>query len=321
MRLRHVLILTALVIAALGIGLFVAFQKNLHAHQQRISTGSRVLDSRCGPIEFAEAGSGTPLLMIHGTGGGFDQGMLAGQDFADRGLRVVAPSRFGYLRTPYPTDASAEAQADQFVCLLDELGIARTAVAGVSAGANSAMQFAIRHPERTSALILLVPAAYKPAGVAASASKLSPIAEKMLTSLVTSDFVFWVTARFAEETAVRMVLATPPEVFRTASPEDKARARVLLNRIMPISARIKGMLNDHRISGNPTRYKLEAIRAPTLVISARDDLFGTYASAQYTAQHIASARFIGFENGGHVWLGHHREIVEETTAFIRNAAR
>ena len=84
--------------------------------------------------------------MIHGTGGGFDQGMLAGQDFVERGLRVIAPSRFGYLRTPFPTDASAEAQADQFVCLLDELGIARTAVAGVSAGANSAMQFAIRHP-------------------------------------------------------------------------------------------------------------------------------------------------------------------------------
>ena len=78
-------ILTALVIAALGIGLFVAFQKDMHAHQQRISTGSRVLDCRCGPIEFAEAGSGTPLLMIDGTGGGFDQGMLAGQDFVNRG--------------------------------------------------------------------------------------------------------------------------------------------------------------------------------------------------------------------------------------------
>jgi len=41
------------------------------------------------------------LLAIHGSGGGYDQG-----------IRVIAMSRFGYLRTPMHTDASAAAQAD-----------------------------------------------------------------------------------------------------------------------------------------------------------------------------------------------------------------
>jgi pimeloyl-ACP methyl ester carboxylesterase len=247
--------------------------------------------------------------------------MSAGADLAARGLRVIAPSRFGYLRTPYPADASAEAQADQFACLLDALGIARTAVVGVSAGANSAMQFAIRHPARTSALVLLVPAAYKPPDVAASAPELPPLAEKLLMTIVTSDFVFWSTARFAPETATRLVLATPPEDFLAASAEEQARARTLLDQVLPISARIKGLLNDVRIAGNPPRYALEAIRAPTLIISVKDDLYGTYAVAQYTARHIAGARFVGYERGGHVWLGHHREILDETAAFVRDAAR
>lgn len=66
-------------------------------------------------------------------------------------------------------------------------------------------------------------------------------------------------------------------------------------------------------------YALESIRAPTLVISVRDDLFGTYASAQYTAQQIAGARFLGFERGGHVWVGHQAEVVEQSAAFMRNA--
>ncbi len=318
---KRLLVAAVLAMAALGVGLVVAFQRDLQAHRERIATGSRIVETRCGPVELAETGTGPPLLVVHGTGGGFDQGMSAGADLAARGLRVIAPSRFGYLGTPYPADASAEAQADQFACVLDALGIARTAVVGVSAGANSAMQFAIRHPARTSALVLLVPAAYRPADVAPSAPKLPPLAEKLLMTIVTSDFVFWSTARFAPETAIELVLATPPEDFRAASVEEQARARTVLDQILPISARIRGLLNDARIAGNPPRYALEAIRAPTLVISVRDDLFGTYAAAQYAAQHISGARFVGYERGGHVWLGHHREIVDETAAFVRNAAR
>ena len=47
---------------------------------------------------------------------------------------MIAMSRFGYLRTPMPADASPEAQADAHVCLLDALGIGKTAAMGGSAG-------------------------------------------------------------------------------------------------------------------------------------------------------------------------------------------
>ena len=93
----------------------------------------------------------------------------------------------------------------------------------------------------------------------------------------------------------------------------------MLNAILPISARTQGLLNDARIAGNPSHYALESIRAPTLVISVRDDLFGTYASAQYTAQQIAGASFLGFERGGHIWVGHQAEIVQQSAAFMRDA--
>lgn len=58
-----------------------------------------------------------------------------------------------------PPDASPAAQADAHACLLDALGIRQAAVLGASAGAPSAMQMAISHPERVSALILMVPLA------------------------------------------------------------------------------------------------------------------------------------------------------------------
>ena len=51
---------------------------------------------------------------------------------------------------------------------------------------------------------------------------------------------------------------------------------------MPISSRAQGLLNDAGMAATLTRYQLERIKAPTLVFSLRDDLYGTFAGAAYT---------------------------------------
>ena len=51
------------------------------------------------------------------------------------------------------------------------------------------------------------------------------------------------------------------------------------------------------------------VSMPTLIVSARDDRYGTFASAQYTASRIAGAKFIGFEQGGQTWVGHDDEVM------------
>lgn len=55
---------------------------------------------------------------------------------------------------------------------------------------------------------------------------------------------------------------------------------------------------------------------PTLIISARDDRYGTFASAQYTAGQIAGATFIGFDQGGHTWVGHDDEVRVAITELL-----
>lgn len=111
------------------------FDVDMRRAHARVEHGSIVVQTLCGPIEYQEAGTGVPLLAVHGSGGGHDQGMAFARPLTRRGIRVIAMSRFGYLRTPMPADASAAAQADAHICLLDALGIARAAVLGGSAGA------------------------------------------------------------------------------------------------------------------------------------------------------------------------------------------
>jgi len=310
--------LLLLALALLAGTLAHEFRRDLWVQQQRVQTGSRVLHTACGPIEVAESGppDAEALLLIHGSGGGFDQGLLLAQGLAPPQMRVIAPSRFGYLRSPLPEDPSGERQADHLACLLDALGLADAVVMGVSAGAVSGLHFAVRHPLRTRALVLVVPAVHRPD----PAVPMPGWALRVLDTAVSADLPFWLLARLAPQTARRLVLATPPEAYAAATPDEQARADAMLAQIQPVSLRRLGLLNDSRLTTGAARVALESIRAPTLCVSARDDGFGTYESARYSAQHIPDARFLGFDSGGHLLLGHAVEVVLAVQALLLRAA-
>jgi pimeloyl-ACP methyl ester carboxylesterase len=290
------------------------YRADITRQWERISTDSLIAETPCGPIEYAVAGSGAPVLVVHGAGGGFDQGMDFARGFTQEPLKVIAVSRFGYLRTPLPNDASAAAQADAHVCLLNTLGIKRAAIVGASAGAPSAMQFAIRHPDRTAALLLLVPAAYHAA--AAPAVTTPAWTQFLFDTALKSDFLFWLAIRTVPDTVIGAILATPPEVVRKADQSEQQRVQEVMKRILPVSPRRLGLLNDAKVTSTLPRYELERIHAPTLIISLKDDRFGTYAAARYTAAHIAGARFVGYEEGGHIWVGHNQEVMNAAATFV-----
>jgi 2-hydroxy-6-oxonona-2,4-dienedioate hydrolase len=323
MKQRTVLALLAIVAAAVAAALLIRsrFERDLASATERAAQGSTLVDTRCGPIEVQQAGEGIPLLMIHGSGGGHDQGMAWARPLARQGLRVIAMSRFGYLRTPRPADASPEAQADAHVCLLDALGIGEAAVMGVSAGGPSALQTAIRHPQRVRALVLVVPIAWKPGTVADSAPPVSDDKDAWLLRLLGSDFLFWTGLHATRDLLIRHVLATPPEQVAGASAAERARVDDLADRILPVSARAAGLRDDTRLGKGLGPYALDAIRAPTLVVSARDDGFGTYAAAQYTAGRIPGARFIGFDDGGHLLVGHDAAVRAEIVRLVTDTKK
>ena len=122
--------------------------------------------------------------------------------------------------------------------------------------------------------------------------------------LVGSDFVFWSALHVARDQVIKLVLATPPELLTAASPQERARVNAMLDNILPVSARADGLRSDTAVGKYLAPAPLESIRAPTLIISTRDDGYGTFASAQYTASRIAGAKFLGFDEGGHTWVGH-----------------
>lgn len=306
-------------VAASALAVHGRFSRDLAAATARAEQGSVVVATRCGPIEVQQAGDGLPLLMVHGSGGGHDQGMDWARPLTQQGIRVIAMSRFGYLRTPRPADASPEAQADAHACLLDALRIDKAAVAGVSAGAASALQLALRHPGRVNALVLVVPIAWKPGSVADTAPPVSDAKDDWLLRLLGSDFLYWTGLQVARDSIFRHVLATPPELIHAASAPEQARVDAMAERVLPVSRRALGLRDDTRLGKGLKPAALETIQVPTLAISARDDGFGTYAGAEYTASRIPGARFIGFESGGHLLVGHDQAVRDAIVDWVRAA--
>ncbi len=311
----------AVVGAAVGATAALApwYRRDIARARARVATGARIVRTARGPVECAVAGEGDPVLVIHGAGGGFDQGLDIGAPLVAAGFRIVCVSRFGYLGTPMPADASPQAQADAHAALLGALGIERCAVLGASAGAPSATQLAIRHPGRVRRLVLVVPALFAPRPGGEAPLDIPPGLRILFDTALRSDFLFWAAIRAAPRAMIRTLLATPPGVVDAASAEERSRVRTMLEHVLPVSARRLGLENDAAITGRIGPYVLEEVAAPTLVVTAEDDLFGTLACARYTAARIPAARLVAYPTGGHLLAGRSGDELARVAAFLRDA--
>jgi 2-hydroxy-6-oxonona-2,4-dienedioate hydrolase len=316
---RTGIVLTAALLGAgaLMAAAYSAFSRDVREASRRTANGSEVIATSYGRVEYAIAGQGPPLLMIHGTGGGFDQGLLFTEAIVRRGYQVISPSRFGYLRSDFPQDASSEQQADAFVALLDKLGIQRLPVAGGSAGALAAVQFALRHPERCSALVLIVPAANVRG---TDPVKMTRAQEFLVRKMSESDGLFWLGTKAFRDQMIATLLATDTALVHGASTAEQQRVNGILQAILPVSQRTRGMRNDAKLAGNPNRVDFTQVRVPTLVISAEDDRFGTANTARDIAAAVKGARLVLFPQGGHVWVGHDEELWAEVARFVESAS-
>lgn len=156
------LFLAGLVVAAIGALAMILFAHDVSERRAQLANESRHVSTRHGLLEYARAGEGQPVLVIHGAGGGFDQGLMIARTFAGEGHLWIAPSRFGYLDSALPEDSSTRAQAEAFADLLNQLGVERVPILAFSGGVPPALQFAERYPNRTACLVLMSAAPFTP---------------------------------------------------------------------------------------------------------------------------------------------------------------
>jgi 2-hydroxy-6-oxonona-2,4-dienedioate hydrolase len=295
---------------------YLAYSRDMQVMLARMSAESEVTETRHGLTEFTTWGSGPAVLVVHGAGGGYDQGRAIARAFGGENFRWIAPSRFGYLRTPLPDDASTAAQADVFAELLDTLAIDRVAILAMSGGVPPSLQFALRHPARTSALVLLSSAPYTP--LTASEQQL-PVPIWMYQALFGSDLPYWILGKVARP-GLETIFDVKPGLRAVLTPREKAFVALMVDGFEPVTRRTDGLRNEAAAIDPKAQYTLEAIKIPTLVIHARDDGINPFAFGEYTARRIPGAELMPLTTGGHLLLGHHAEVRERVNWFLHEHA-
>jgi 2-hydroxy-6-oxonona-2,4-dienedioate hydrolase len=292
-----------------GAWVYLRYRQDLRAASERVAKGGHIIETECGLIEYGIAGKGPPVLVIHGAGGGYDQGLLIGSLMLGEDFELIAPSRFGYLNTPIPEDSSLEAQADAYACLLDALDVDRVIVIAFSAGGPSGLHFARRYPERTAKLITASAISYIDPSKAEDRER-----EASINRVIGSDLFYWLGITVARSSMLDL-FGVSREVQAGLAPAEMAKVDQLLETMLPMSQRLDGILLDQGRE-LPKDYPLGLIKAPTLVIHARDDSLVDYSKGQHTVAGITGAEFMTLGDGGHFLVGHYDEIRARAMIFL-----
>ena len=294
-----------LVLLILGTGLVLVSYSNFSEERlTAIKTGSKILDTAAGPMEYQQIGNNGPvLLLLHGTPGGYDQAIPI------EGMRVLVPSRPGYLRTPLDTGRTPQEQADAYAALMDSLGIDQVIVMGASGGGPSAIAFAVRHPKRTVALIALE--------AVSQTLSLEELTIEM-PFFMSSDFYMWAALSamktlMGPEGIVELVVPNPEnQRLILDDPAKLKRIESLMWSSWPMSLRQLGEANDFTQFAD-IDLNASAISVPTLIIHGTEDINVEYTQSIALAEQIPGAILHTVDGADHMMPFSHSE---EMTAAI-----
>jgi pimeloyl-ACP methyl ester carboxylesterase len=305
------IIIGLLVITAILFILFTYsnYHKEMGTIQKRLTIDSKIFKTEYGDIEYAVRGDGVPVLLLHGAGGGYDQGLWIGKRNLEDGYKLISVSRFGYLRSSIPSQASINNQAVAYKELLAFLKIDKVIVIGGSAGGPSAMQFANDYPKYCSALILL-----SAVSMADAPGDKAPFYIDIIHLIQQSDYGYWLFTKFLQPVILNL-MGIPSQLYASFTPEQKELAQEMLDTMHPMSQRYIGTLNDGKMI-QLSSMETEKISAPTLIIHSKDDALVSSAHAENSHKKIKQSKLISLDTGGHVMLSQIDKVRKDIKEFL-----
>ncbi len=237
-------------------------------------------------LYYEATGEGPPLVLIHA---GFLDRRMWEREFVlwSKRFRVVRYDVRGYGKSDRPS--SNFSSAEDLTRLLDHLAIDRASVVGVSVGGEIAIDFALVHPDRVTAL---VPVASSLSGYAPSTE-----AERKVWEAFRKERAPVVAA--SQRGDVGAAVDGMLSIFCRSQAAPSLRR---IRRVAMDNAHIYASdPDDLQISPQPPAYgRLEEIRAPTLIVEGDRDLAIMRFIGDWLRTHIAKSRHTVIRGADHI---------------------
>ena len=252
------------------------------------STGFAPVDR--GSLYYEIAGSGKPLLLIHA--GVADCRMWDNQmQFFAPHFRIIRYDVRGYGRSQ--TESTEFSNRQDILDLFTHLGVEKAAIIGISRGGQIAIDFALEHPTRVSAL---VPVAAGISGYDFEAGE-DPQAKREFELFSHMDEL-WEKKSWDElaDLEVHVWADGPAQPMGRSSPELRAYLRQVI--------RASYTRQDGKATPIPLEplavNRLGEIRLPTLVLVGEYDSCAALAVADKISCEIPQARLVGVPATAHI---------------------
>ncbi|MEU3458876.1 alpha/beta fold hydrolase [Streptomyces sp. NPDC006733] len=234
-------------------------------------------------VGYDDAGTGDPLVLVHGHP--FDRSMWAPQlgAFAARGVRVVAPDLRGYgASSVVPGTTPLETFARDIAALCDHLALDRIVIGGLSMGGQIVMEFCRLFPDRVRGVLLAdtFPAAETEDG--------KRVRRDMADRLVREGL-----RGYTDEVLSKMV--APHNIAALPAVADHVRRMMYGAPPQGAAAALRG-----RALRPDYRELLGRIAVPALVVVGRDDEYTPVADAEDMHRRIPGSELVVVEGAAHL---------------------
>jgi pimeloyl-ACP methyl ester carboxylesterase len=268
-----------------------------------------IASTRLGPVEYSRAGTGHPVVVLHGSPGGIDAAEIMARFLPREQVSAILLSRPGYLGTPLGDNRTIDQQADLVIALLDSLGIEQAAVLSWSGGGPCGYRLAARYPQRITALVSF-------AGVSrAYHVRKTSLSDRLMFGTSAGQWLLRVLTTHRPGDVVSGTITsesslTGPELKdRVASiMADPIKLQFVLDlgpTASTTSERRAGYDNDLAQFEAIDSLGLDQITVPTLIVQGSADTDLPPVDSAYAASTIPHSRSITLDGGSHLALYTH----------------
>jgi len=206
---------------------------------------------------------------------------------------MICPSRPGYLGTPIGTGETDEQQADALAALLDYLHIPSAIVVAISSGGLNLYPFAIRHPQKTKAIIAI--------DCIAGEYLMPEQAGKLTQMFFMTPLGLWIT----KKSMIYYPAAVIKKLIETEGYLDPARKADRVQQILTSREQLEiiadlmycmadykpreiGSINDIALGAKISWYDFEKISCPALIIHGTHDADVKFYNGVFAYERLTS---------------------------------
>jgi len=253
-------------------------------------------------IHYLEAGRGTPVILLHGSGGEGARWMPTIKGLASE-FRVIAPDQIGWGNSDKPMTIYHSGVFAEFLArFMKEIGVPKAALVGQSMGAGVALQMAVSYPQLVDRMVLVNGGGFRSANDPPRTGAPDWHARQIANAGTLAESREYLEKMYYNHALISDKLVEDNLILRLRSAHTAEAVQI---------ANARGL-------GGVTEEQVRAIKTPTLLVWGANDKLSPVVNADKFNAAIAGSRKVLIDKAGHYpFIEHPEQFNQAVREFLK----